>query len=350
MEISPSEYAILTNGDFIEASIMSGESPVIFIGAQTVPAQVIDYVKSSNIKSSTLIGNDLTNSGKMLKEATDINIYIKFGQGRQVTGKMSLVEDLDKFYLPKYELTMDAASAQYNVATKKLEVIYRNDAKVSEFYKSSLGVFLNGKLITTVGDDAAQYIEAQSDSGQAYNADLTDYVRSGNITTQVSAEFGEAPKTLNLVLTKALDVVMVSKQDASEVDVSDLTYDTNTQRIKLTLVNMGKVPGFATPVVNVRINGVQESLRLGNSVSLASGGKNTTSLRVGLTSADLADNPDAAVRVVYGEHPVLLIKSLDKRLPLQVTSGINFELIVIGVISAIILLLAVMWYRRKNKR
>ncbi|TRZ91603.1 MAG: zinc ribbon domain-containing protein, partial [Methanosarcinales archaeon] len=349
MELTPSEEAILTNGDFIEATIMSGQSPVIFIGAQTVPLQVIDYVKNSGIKGSTLIGNDLTNSGRVLKEAAGITIFIKFGQGRQVSGDFSLVEELDRFYLPRYELTLDVVSAQYNAATKKLEVIYRNGAKIGEFYKSSIGVLSNGERIVTVGDDAAQYIEAESDAGQAYDVDLTEYVRNGGITAQVTSEFGEAPNTLNMLLSKTVDVSIVSVEDISQIEVSGIKYNTNTKRIELTIINTGTVPCYVSPSVKVLIEGDEENLRLGNALPTGEGNKITPSLRVELTDADLADNPDVQIHLAYGERPNLLIKSLDTKQTLQVSRGIPLEIVLVAVISLIIILISVVVVQRRRK-
>lgn len=345
MEISPKQDAIFTNGDFIEASIMAGDSPVIFIGAQTVPLQVIDYLKASKIKGGTLIGNDLTGSARKLKESTGMTIFVKFGQGRQMTGEMSLVEELDKFYLPGYVLSLDAILAQYNEVTKQLEIQYDNDAGIGEFFKSSTGVFVDGKRIATVSDDAVQYIEAESTSGRAYNVDLTDYSRKSNITAHVSAEFGEDAGSLNLLLTKILNVGIISVKDNSEMVISDIRYNTGTQRIELELKNTGSVKSYASPAITLRISGKDETLRPGNAIPFSAGETNTSSLRVELTDADLADNPEVRVQVSYGERPALLVKSVDKKLPLNVTGGTPATMI--GLVSAILLLLIGMIYKHK---
>ncbi|HEY9204396.1 MAG TPA: zinc ribbon domain-containing protein [Candidatus Methanoperedens sp.] len=346
--IAPSKDIVLTNGDFIEASIMSGETPVMFIGVDTVPSQVIEYLKGTEIKLGTVIGNDIIGSAKMLKDSTGINVIIKFGQGRKNTGGTTLVEELDKFYLPKYELALDAVQAQYNEATKQLELVYRNDAKIGEFYRTSVAAFADGKRITTVGDEAIQYIYAGSESGIAYSIDLTDYARTGNITAQVSTEFGEAPGSLNLLLKKELGVSIISVQDNSEIKVSNLVYDSGAQRLKLMLENTGKVQVYASPDVKLQINGKEETLRLGTAIPLAAGEKSEPSLRVELMKADLADNPQAKVHVAYGERPKLLIKSLDETLQLKL-SGDQTVPIIVAVASAIVLLGIVIRQRSKTK-
>lgn len=347
MEIAPAEGVIFTNGDFIEATIMSGESPVIFIGTDIVPPQVVDYVKNSTIRSGTIIGNDLTNSAKRLKDASNISVFIKFGQGRQ-TGGFSLVEELDRFYLPRYKLTLDAVSAQYNEAAKQLEIIFRNDAKIGEFVKASVGIFVGEQRIATVGDDEARYIEAESESGRAYDVDLTDYARKSNIRAEVSAVFGEDSGSLNLLFTKSMNVSIVSLTDNSEIDVYDPVYDKGTQRIKLTLENTGNVPGYASPSVVMLIDGEKETIRLGNAIPLAKGEKKEASLRVELTDPDLADNPEVQVRIDYGERSSLLINNKVKVLPLKVISGIPTGLIAIAALIALVILAIFIWNRRKT--
>ncbi|VVB94994.1 Uncharacterised protein [uncultured archaeon] len=346
--IVQSKDLILTNGDFIEATIMSGESPVMFIGVDTVPPNVIEFLKGTQIQLGMVIGNDLIGSAKVLKDSTGINVIIKFGQGRKNTGGTTLVEDLDKFYLPKYELTLDISQVQYNEGSKQLEMIYQNDAKIGEFFKTSVAIFADGKRITTIGDETVQYIYAGSESGVAYSVDLTDYARAGNISAQVSTEFGEAPGSLNLLLKKELPVSVVSVQDNSVIKISDLAYDTGTQRIRLLLENTGKVQVYASPDVKLLINGKEETLRLGNAIPLAAGENSEPSLRVELTQADLADNPQAKVHVAYGERPRLLIKSLDGEYPLKL-SGDKTVPIVVAVASVIVLLGIVIRQRSKSR-
>lgn len=348
IKLSPTDSVILSNGEFIEGAIMSGDSPVIFIGANTVPAQVIEFVKSNDIKGSTLIGNELVGSGQVLKDATGISVIVKFGQGRQVTGEMSLIEDLDKFYLPRYELSLDAVSAQYNEATKQLEIIYRNDADMGEFFKSSVGIMAGDERVGTVGDDTARYIESNSDSGRTYDIDLTAYARSSDLSAIVTSEFGEAPGSLNLLLTKILDITLISVEDDSKISVSGVNYDKGTQRLELTVENTGSVPCYVSPSITMLIEGDEEILRLGNSIPIEVGEKQTVSTRVELTRADLADNPEVPIHADYGERSEILVKNLDEILPLNVTGGISTGLLLAVFALLLIIAAAVVWSRRKT--
>ena len=348
MELSPTDSIILSNGEFIEGAIMSGDSPVMFIGANTVPAQVIEFVESNEIKGSTLIGNELVGSGQVLKDATGISVIVKFGQGRQVTGEMSLIEDLDKFYLPRYELSLDAVIAQYNEATKQFEIIYRNDADIGEFFKSSVGIMAGEERVGTVGDDNARYIEPNSDSGRAYDIDLTAYARSSDLSAVVTSEFGEAPGSLNLLLTKILDITLISVEDNSKISVSGVNYDKGTQRLELTVENTGSVPCYASPSITMLIEGDEEILRLGNPIPIEAGEKQTVSTRLELTGADLADNPDVLIHVDYGERSEILLKNLDEILPLNVTGGFPTGLLLAVFALLLVIAAAVVWSKRKT--
>lgn len=347
MEIAPAGDVILTNGDFIEANIMSGERPVVFIGKDNVPGQVIDFVENSSIMGSVVIGNDLIYSAKQLKDATGMIMFIMFGQSNSNAGS-SLVGELDKFYLPQYELTLDVVSAQYNEATKQLEIIYRNDAKIGEFFKSSIGVFADGERIATVGDETPTYIEAESESGRAYGVDLTNYARNSNITAEINTEFGEAPKSLNLLLEKVLDVSTISVADESEIEVIEVVYNKQTQRLELTMKNTGGVPCYASQEVTMLIDEMEETLRFGTAIPLEVGEEKTVSQRIELTAADLADNPEVYVEVWYGERPTLLIKKFGQMLPLKVSGNLPTVLIVLASLVAIAMLVMIRRLRKNG--
>jgi len=111
----------MSNGEFIEASIMSGDDPVIFIGKSTVPQQIQDYIKTSGFQVSVLIGNELINSATAIRRQLGISVFVKFAQGsRTPTGPIATVEDLDKFPMPRYAVDMGIYSIMYNKATGSL--------------------------------------------------------------------------------------------------------------------------------------------------------------------------------------------------------------------------------------
>ena len=72
---------ILTNGEFIEESLISGKEPILLLGKDRVPDQVVEYIRGSGIQTGLAIGNELSVVGHLLKEKTNMTIFLKFGQG-----------------------------------------------------------------------------------------------------------------------------------------------------------------------------------------------------------------------------------------------------------------------------
>lgn len=346
MGLGSFDQLALTNGEFIEDEIMSGRGPVIFIGRDIIPEIVVEFVRSSGIKAGVVVGNDLIGAASELKDQTNISIFIKFAQGRTSTGGMVPPEALDMFLLPRYQLTLDVVSVQYNEATKQLEVVYRNDGEIGEYTKSTIEIFADGASIATVGDEVPQYIDGSGDSGRVYNIDLTDNARVNDLTIQISTLFGESPNSLNLLLKKTLDVSIISVIDNSKIEASDLRYDVKTERLKITIKNTGDVPCYVSPVVTMLIEGAEEMIYFDNPVSLAVGKKVTAYQRIDIIDADLADNPDAKVRVNYGERSSLLVKNLNETLPLKV---IETGLVTYIALLAIIILLGIIVLSRRKK-
>ena len=145
---------VLTNGEFIEDEIISGREPVIFLGRDVVPAEVVEYVNAHDFKTGVVIGNDLTGAATKLKDQTGMSIFIKFGQGRaRGEGGFAVPEVLDMFYLPQYELSLDIVSGDYNVKTKTTEIVYQNLGKTGVFAKATIGISAGNESVTTVGDE-----------------------------------------------------------------------------------------------------------------------------------------------------------------------------------------------------
>lgn len=352
MAISPSSQAVLTNGDFIEDEVVSGRNPVLFIGVDNVPDQTVSYVKQSGIKIGVVIGNELINSAQRLKERTGIYIFMKFGQGRATTGGFSLVEELDKFYLPRYELSMDVLSVNYNEATQKLEVLYKNDAVVGIFFTSSIAVYADNERIATVGDSIPKFIDANTEFGAAYEIDIGMGYRDKLLKASAYIEYGEAPKSLNKVLQKDLVITIITVPDKSKIEISKVVYDKNTERIKVYIPNRGDVPCYAYPEVKLIVDREEEILRVKEPIKLDVGDNKEATYRIKLSDADITDNQEQGVFIhtLYGERKNLLVKSLSGTYPLEVTGGMPIIAITIVMIIAAVLVTGLWFVKRWRKK
>ncbi|HDN64743.1 MAG TPA: hypothetical protein ENF23_00335 [Methanosarcinales archaeon] len=353
-DISEISQIVFTNGEFIENEIMSGREPVLFIGTNVIPEQTVNYLNGSGIDTGVVIGNDLTDAASMITARTGMHVFIKFGQGRGAGGggAFSLVETLDEFPLPKYDLIMSVVSADYNQGTGGLEVVYQNDANIDIFSKSSVSIFVDGAQVATVGDEEAIVIIEGTTSGVSYDCPelaAQPSLETANITAEVYAVFGESPRSLNRLLQQTLGVGIITFVDQSTIDATKVLYTKKTERLAVTVTNTGDVPCYVRPDVLLRIGGREQSYSIVNDpLYLPAGGSESPSCRISMTDADIADNRIVPVHVAYGEREKMLGKGLDKDLPLEIASGINI-MIIAGVAIAIILIAAGILLRRRRK-
>ena len=354
-DISEVSQIVFTNGEFIENEIMSGREPVLFIGTNVIPEQTVNYLNGSGIETGVVIGNALTGAASMITARTDMHVFIKFGQGRAGGGGggFSLVETLDEFPLPKYELVMSIVSVDYNQGTGELEVVYRNGANIDIFSKSSVSVFVDGTQVATVGDGEAIVITEGTTSGVSYDCPelaAQESLETANITSDVYAVFGESQRSLNRLLQQTLGVDIITFVDQSSIDATEVLYTKKTERLSVTVTNTGDVPCYVSPDVLLRIGGREQSYRVvDDPLYLPAGGRESPSCRIDMTDADIADNPVVPVHLSYGEREKMLGKGLDKDLPLEIASGLD-TMVIAGVAIAILIIAAVILLMRRRKK
>jgi len=77
---------ILTDGKFIEPSMMSGKAAVLFIGKDDVPEEVKTYIKDKQIDIGVLIGTESVDSATIIRRQLGISVFVKFAYGARVPG------------------------------------------------------------------------------------------------------------------------------------------------------------------------------------------------------------------------------------------------------------------------
>jgi hypothetical protein len=376
-DISETSQIVFTNGEFIENEIMSGREPVLFIGTNVIPEQTVNYLNGSGIETGVVIGNALTDAASMITTRTDMHVFIKFGQGRAGGGGggFSLVEALDEFPLPKYELVMSIVSVDYNQGTGELEVVYQNDANIDIFSKSSVSVFVDGNAsgvdardgefftgvtqVATVGDEAPIIITKGTASGVSYDCQglaAQESLETANITVDLYAVFGESERSLNRLLQQTIGVGIITFVDRSSIDATEVLYTKKTERLSVTVTNTGDVPCYVCPDVLLRIGGREQSYRVvDDPLYLPVGGSESPSCRIDMTDADIADNQIVLVHVSYGERENMFGKGLDKNLPLEIATTFSTKqllanpAILAGIAVAVIIAAVILLMRRRKK-
>lgn len=355
LAVKPSNEVIITNGEFIEEEIMSGRTPVIFINRNSASDTTLDYVKESSFVGGTIIGNDLANAVKILKDQTGLVFFIKLGQGRGGTGGgfSGGVEALDMFNLPKYEFDVTILSGNYNTMTNSVNIEYGNLGSMGAFGKGTVDLYADDKLLTTIGDTEPFFLSPETTTGRAYQTALDAAVMSGKtLRAHVFLEYGESSGSLTEAIETDILLGTTNFSDSSRLHIIRAVYNTQLEQFSVVLTNPGNTRCFASAEVELSIEGRPEFVSLGIPAEVTD--ETTLKGRFRLTPADLAENPTVRVHVHYGEHENMRINSLTEEHALEVYGGIN-ELpivpILVSVISILVVLLggAVLFVRKKNE-
>jgi hypothetical protein len=341
-KVRNSKQILMSNGEFIESSIMSGDDPVLFIGRGTVPSQVQEYIKASDFQVAVLIGNELINSATAIRRQLGLSVFVKFAQGsRTPTGPIATVEDLDKFQMPRYAVDLGIYSIMYNKATNSLWVTYKNKANLGAYLKGTITITANGQN-KVVGDQDPIFIDKNQ-----YKTITYDVVLEGeNITAKIYTLFGEGKRSLENVLEGDISVENVEILDDSRINITDVSYDKGKGKFIITIQNIGTVDSYVSlEILDLYINGEYITISSPEAVLLKIGDKTKIPVEVVMSDADIQNNPLVKVKGYYGQRENALIKTVYGEYAFKLVS---FDYVTYGlIILIIILLLLIIFGRRK---
>jgi hypothetical protein len=348
LQVKPSRQVLMSNGEFIEASIMAGDNPVLFIGRGTVPTQVGDYIKSSDFQVAVLIGNELINSATAIRRQLGISVFVKFAQGsRTPTGPIATVEDLDKFPMPRYGVDLAVYSIMYNKATNALWVTYKNKVGLGTYLKGTITI--NGDEALKTGDDSPIFIDKNQYKTIIYNKYIDGrplLIESENITAKLYTLFGEGKKSLENVLEAQMSVESVEILDNTKVQILDLKYDKGKKQFILTVENTGTTDSYVSAeILDIFIN--EEYLTVSSThIALVKAGKKLNiKIPVILSDKDIENNPTVKTKIYYGERENSLINIDSKEFQFKFTSP---DFVTYGLIVLIIILLLLILFGKKK--
>lgn len=343
--------AIITSGEFLENEIIGGE-PVILVGRERVLPNTVEFVKNTNLKTTVLIGNELTGSAKMLKEQTGIPVFVKLGQGVPMGAEpYQPIKALDMFYLPTLMIQVDFGYAQYNTAEKKLEIVYRNRG-VRAFLSGTISILSDGKTVATVGDKDVQKLERNETLGFRYDVDLSEYLTS-NLTADILTIYGESPDIMDRAISVQVPIQIGGAGDNCELRLGPVNFDERTQRISVGLENPTPSECYASiSLIDLIIEDKKQTINYPGQAYIPPKSRETFKIKQRMTPVDLEDNPTVHVKILYGERDGLLFKVIEETVPLGRSSGYEGIIIfgIIAVLLIIIIILVVLWRRTKNKK
>lgn len=352
------KQAILTNGEFIEQEIMTGVEPVIFIGRGNVPDQVKDYIKKSDISIGILIGNELIGSATFIRRELGISVFVKFAQSaRQPTSTISPVEDLDRFYLPRYMLDLDIYKITYNRIQNRIELTYQNKVDLSAYLKGTI-TLRYGDNTQILGDEEALFIDKGQYKTIIYNkkSDGTPLDRMlGNISAEVFTIYGESKKALEYTLRKTLNVELSDVSDKSKIEFGKIMYDKRTGKFLVEIKNIGETDVFTSlEIFDLNIN--DELITIGNEkiIFIKKGSSVYIEIPIQMSEQDIANNPIIKIRAYYGEREKALVNIIEGEFKYDFT-GILFMtgeivkdiILYLPLIIIIILIILILGMKKK---
>ncbi|MGV8162896.1 MAG: hypothetical protein ACP5N2_06215 [Candidatus Nanoarchaeia archaeon] len=348
---APRKQAILTNGEFIESSVVSGADPVLFIGFSNVPTQVREYIDSSDLEVGTLVGNELIGSATFIRRQTGLSVFVKFGQGsRTPSDTISKVEDLDRFPIPRYPLNLDIVSAVINTATGNLEITYQNKAQIGTYFKNLLLTLTQDEVGVTIPDEYEPIFIGPNEFKTVVYP-LTDAegnkidVVGKNITLDITTIYGESPKALEQTLQKSMSVEKVSIIDGAEIEIIDVSFQKAGSKFLIKVKNIGLVDAYVSAeLLELYINGEYIIFSSDEVQRVSPGDTIVIEVTTTLTEEDVPENPKITAKVYYGERESVLIKVK------QVTVDFKYAApdYMMYVLVALLLFLLILFFLRKK--
>ncbi|MBR9692798.1 hypothetical protein GOV07_02585 [Candidatus Woesearchaeota archaeon] len=358
-EFSDAKQIILTNGEFIEAGMMSGDDPVVFIGKANVPESVRDYIQASDVEVGILIGNELIGTATIVRRQLGISVFVKFAQGaRTPKGAIAQVEDLDRFPMPLYNILLEITSVVYNKATRSLEVTYRNPQDLALNFKSTITIN-GGELPIILGDNDPLFLDKGGYKTVVYSVDTDGnplVLDDGDYIAELFTIYGEGPRSLDQALQGTFPIQFIEVMDDAQINITGLYYDKSKGQFIITIRNTGDVDVYVQPeLVNLLINDEYVTVAADEVVRIPAGGEAKVPVTIELEEPDFEENPTVKVRAYYGEREIALVKIQEKTFPFVFGgSALGFVTNMSGgtatIIVIVLIVLVLLWFLGTKKK
>ena len=346
------QQVVLTNGEFIEESLITDFNPVLFIGRSNVPEQTERFMGESDIKTAVVVGNYLADVADNLKRSLkkdygkDVSFIVKFAKTPRVSGStFSTPTSLEYFALPIIAPRLNVSGITYNKLTKKLEVTYENPSPIAAFFISSITVTADGQEYS-VGDNQSRAISGGQQKTLLYDLDT----QAQSIDAEAFVIYGDYPDSLELSVSRSFqDIPIIQVADYSEIEIRDLVYDRADQAFYITLRNPGDVNAFANvELVDIIVDGLPTTLGTRTVASIAPGATEQVYVRAKLSDLDIKENEHVVVRASYGQREEVLSKRQEQTMTLKVRLLKPLYLAGAGALILIILSLVLLIGRKRT--
>ncbi len=339
-ELSPQKQAMFSSGEFIEESLM-GPYPVVIIGRDYPSQATLDYLDSAEFTVGVVIGNDLTGSAKIVKDETPIDsMFVKYAQGWAGSdGLFSEVRELNKFYLPSYQLSISIKRVAYNAESRELQLTLWNDGEAKAFYRSTVTIYVDGEYFASVSEPEVDSLDSGDERTISFVMDLTEALRDGSaLNSESFVQYGVDSRDLTNALKESGSIEVVSDADSSLIRIGNVVYDVDAMKLSVELYNDGVEPAFADVSVLVKVNNEEESFETGSPLELLVSGEPLVvpfDLRITRESARTLWESVALVSVDYGSSSDLLLKRLSEERTVLEPSSLDLVWVALAIVAAL---------------
>ena len=364
LKIKPTTQVIISEGRYIENELFAGHSPVLLVGTNLLPQETLRWMQSKRIKTCVVLGAHLTYIGEQIRSLSKraIGVFIKYGEA--VPG--SPIYALNMMPIPTSNLKLSVISVIYDPTAKKIMITYKNDGEIGLFELTTFRVLHDGTEIASGGDENVKFIGAGETTVSHYNIDIPADLLSKNLTVEIFASYGDSPNNLDSYLTNkgkfgpplTLPLLVKSVSDRSQLDIISLTYYKPHKRIGVKVGNIGTVgTWFMVKIPSIKIHGVESALQ--SDVRFVPAGESKeVYMGADLDEFDLVDDSSLVVVVDFGEKRDLLVKSVEKRMKMNVVSTppiLGFFLsttgmTVIGIMITVMIIIVLIWLSKGRKK
>lgn len=337
---------ILSDGNAIEDTIAVADTPVILI-SPLIPQPTYDFIKanaaSGRVPIALVVDQEYAQTAYNLKESINrelgaeaLHVFVKVGEGSSDSG--SQMASVDFFPLPGPRFGLGIARAEYNKATKELEVTYENTGNALEYVKGRIIVFVDGSQAAVVGDEEAFALARGWQVGRSYPVEIEE----GQITANITALFGSSKKSLENGINTVVGAGTVEVTDDSSLNITGFRLDKQTMDLYVTFSNSGGSPVYFSSYISAIVNGRVTKLE-DEQVYLLSVGEDRVLRFPGIAKEGAAVTAGAK----YGSREAFLEKTVEKEYTPE--SGPDIALMGAGILALVILLAAAYFLFVKKK-
>lgn len=343
---------VLTNGEFIEDSLITSFNPVLFIGRNNVPEQTKQFLGESDVAVAVVVGNYLADVANDLKRSLkreynkDVSFIVKFAKTpRVLDAQFTTPTSLEYFALPIIAPELLITSITYNQLTKQLEVTYENPSLIAAFFIASLSINVDGTTIV-VGDDEPQVLSGGQQKTLLYDVDTS----AQGLSVDAFVVYGDYPNSLELSFSQEFtDIPIIRIADYAELEITRVIYDKIDDAFYITLHNPGDVPTYANvELIDIIVDGLPTTLGTLKVARVEAGASKQVYVRAKLSNLDIVENEEVLVRASYGQRESVLFKQKEALLALKVRLIKGGYLIAAGAVLVTILLLLLLLRKKKT--